>query len=297
MIRRYGLALLSVAIALVSARFLASHNFQGLEFPIFLFAIVLTAWYLGTGPAIFALILCSLAFDYYFTAPFHSFAVERPEIPYYAMYILFASLIVGFAAIRRRAESKLLQTRNELEATNKESEAFAHSALRRSEAYLAEAQTLSHTGSFGWNVTSGEIFWSEETHKIFGLDRDTKPTMEFVMQRIHPDDRNTTQRALDHAINANIDFNIEHRLLMPDGEVKYILALARPSRPSPDNLEFIGAVTDITERKRAEEALRRSEAYLAEGQKLSQTGTWACNIATREMTHWLHHRMMAADAY
>ena len=72
---------------------------------------------------------------------------------------------------------------------------------------------------------------------------------------------------------------------MPDGEVKYILALARPARPSPGDLEYLGAVTDITDRKRAEEALRRSEAYLAEGQKLSRTGTWACNIATREMIH------------
>src|ERR1700679_4003774 len=65
----------------------------------------------------------------------------------------------------------------------------AEEALRRSEAYLAEAQTLSHTGSFGWNVSSGEIYWSEETYKIFGLDRNVKPTMEFVMQRIHPGDR------------------------------------------------------------------------------------------------------------
>jgi light-regulated signal transduction histidine kinase (bacteriophytochrome) len=118
---------LSVAIALTSALFLASHNFKGLEFPLYLFAIVLTAWYQGTGPAIFALILSSLAFDYYFTAPVHSLRVERSEIPYYVMYISFAALIAGFAAIRRRAESELLRARDELQAANKELEAFAYS--------------------------------------------------------------------------------------------------------------------------------------------------------------------------
>jgi K+-sensing histidine kinase KdpD len=127
MIKRYGLALLSVAIALTFALFLASHNFQGMEFPLLLFAIVLTAWYEGTGPAIFALALSSLAFDYYVTAPFHSLRVERSEVPYYVTYILFTALIAGFAAIRRRAESKLLLARDELQAANKELEAFAYS--------------------------------------------------------------------------------------------------------------------------------------------------------------------------
>jgi PAS domain S-box-containing protein len=297
MIRRYGLALSSVVIALAVSLFLASHNFQGLEFPIFLFAIVLTAWYEGTGPAIFALTLSCVVFDYYFTDPLHSLMVGRSEVPYYVMYILFAALIAGFAAIRRRAETELLQARDELQAANKELEAFAGEALRRSETYLTEAQTLSRTGSFGWNVQSGEIYWSDETHKIFGLDRSIKPTMDFVLQRTHPDDRNNVQQALGHAINENIDFNIEHRVLMPDGEVKYVLALARPSRPSPGVLEYLGAVTDVTDRNRAEEALRCSEAYLSEGQKLSHTGTWACNIATREMIHSSqeHRRLFGLD--
>ena len=171
------------------------------------------------------------------------------------------------------------------EADERVERRHAEEALRRSEAYLAEAQALSHTGSFGWNVSTGDIYWSEETHKIFGLDRNVPPTMEFILERTHPDDREGVQQALDHAIRENTDFSVEHRVLMPDGEVKYVLALARPSKHSPGNLEFVGAVTDLTERKHAEEALRHSEAYLAEGQKLSQTGTWACNIATREMIH------------
>jgi signal transduction histidine kinase/CheY-like chemotaxis protein len=177
------------------------------------------------------------------------------------------------------------------EANEKAERIRAEQALRRNEAYLAEAQILSHTGSFGWNVTTGEIYWSDETYKIFRVERAVTPTMELVFQIIHPDDRDTVRRGLDHAIEADIDFSIEHRVLLRDGEVKYILALARPSRPSPGKLEFIGAVMDITARKVAEEALRRSEAYLAEGQRLSRTGTWACNIATREMIHSsLEHR-------
>ena len=171
------------------------------------------------------------------------------------------------------------------EAGEKTERKRAEEALRRSEAYLAEAQSLSHTGSFGLHVSSGNIYWSEETYKIFGLDRNIQPTLAFVLERIHPDDREDVHRSLDRAIKENANFSVEHRVLMPNGEVKYILALARPSKSSPDNLEFVGAVTDVTERKHAEEALRRSETYLAEGQKLSQTGTWACNVATREMIH------------
>jgi light-regulated signal transduction histidine kinase (bacteriophytochrome) len=127
MIKPYGVALLSVVMALAFARLLASHNFQGLEFSLFLFAIALTAWYEGTGPAIVALILSSLAFDYYFTLPLHALQVEPSEIPYYVTYILFATLVAGFAASRRRAEAELLRTRDELQAANKELEAFAYS--------------------------------------------------------------------------------------------------------------------------------------------------------------------------
>jgi len=127
LIKRYGLALLSVVIALAAALFMASQNLHGVEFPVFLFAIVLTAWHEGTGPAIFALILSSVAFDYYFTVPLHSLRVERSEVPYYVTYVLFAALVAGFAAIRRRAESELLRARDELQAANRELEAFAYS--------------------------------------------------------------------------------------------------------------------------------------------------------------------------
>jgi len=156
----------------------------------------------------------------------------------------------------------------------------AEEALRRNEAYSAEAQTLSHTGSFGWNVSSGEIYWSEETFKIFGLEQSVKPTLELVFQRTHPDDRDFARQTIDRAIGASANFDVEHRLLMPDGSLKYIHVLARALETSPGKLEFVGAVTDVTAAKQAEMKLRASEAYLAEAQRLSHTGSFAWDPAT-----------------
>src|SRR6267143_6751626 len=143
------------------------------------------------------------------------------------------------------------------------------SKLQQSEAYLLEAQRLSHTGSFGWNVSSGKIYWSEETYNIFQHDRAVKPTLELVFQRIHPEDRDPVRQQIDRASRDGEGFDIEYRLLMPDGSVKHVHVLARALEPSSGNLEYVGAVTDVTAAKRAEESLRESEAYLTEAQRLS----------------------------
>src|SRR6266853_3172160 len=152
--------------------------------------------------------------------------------------------------------------------------------LQRSEAYLAEAQGLSHTGSFGWRVSTGEIIWSEETFRIFQYDRTTKPTVELLLQRIHPQDTALVEQIIERASRDGEDFDFEHRLLMPDGSVKYVRVVAHTLSDESGSAEFIGAVTDITERKRAGEALRRSESYLAQAQRLTQSGSWAWNVRT-----------------
>jgi signal transduction histidine kinase/PAS domain-containing protein len=133
-------------------------------------------------------------------------------------------------------------------------------SLRQSEAYLAEAQRLSHTGSFGWRVSTGEIFWSEETFRIFQYQRTTKPTLELIFQRVHPEDVALARETVEGASGAGTDFEHENRLVMPDGAVKYIHVLARAQRDKSGAVEFIGAVMDVSDRKRAEEELRRSEA-------------------------------------
>src|SRR6202171_3099475 len=102
-------------------------------------------------------------------------------------------------------------------------------AERRSEAYLAEAQRLSHTGSFGWRPSTDEIIWSEETFRIFQYDQTTKPTVELILQRVHPEDAAFVRETIEHATQDGKDFDFEHRLLMPDASVKYLRIVGRPS--------------------------------------------------------------------
>ena len=157
--------------------------------------------------------------------------------------------------------------------------------LRRREAYLAEAQRLSHTGSFGWRPDSGEIVWSEETYRIFEYDRALKPTIDSIVQRVHHEERADFQKVIDGAARGATDFEHTYRLLLPDGRSRHVHALAHALQDASGNREFVGAVTDITERKTAEEALRSSEAYLAEAQRLSHTGSWAWSLDT-DVRHW-----------
>jgi PAS domain S-box-containing protein len=163
----------------------------------------------------------------------------------------------------------------------------AEEALQRSETYLAEAQRASHTGSFGWSVSSGHIVWSEETFRILGYDPADKPTVEVILQRTHSEDRAFVKGTLDQAAQGRKAFDVEHRLLMPDGSVKYVRVVGHPStNDESGSFEFVGAVTDITESKRAEESLRRSEGYLAEAQRLSHTGSFAGAPGTGEIRYW-----------
>jgi PAS domain S-box-containing protein len=156
MIQRYGLAVLLVSVALEAALFLAKHNFQGVEFPLFLFAIALIAWYEGAGPAILALILSSLAFDYYFTDPFHSFYVTRSEVPYYVMFILFASLVTWFSAVRRRVETELLRARDELKAE----------VIERT--HQASLLDLTHDTIFVRNMSNSITYWNRGAQELYG---------------------------------------------------------------------------------------------------------------------------------
>src|SRR6267154_414238 len=138
------------------------------------------------------------------------------------------------------------------------------SKLQQSEAYLAEAQRLSHTGSFGWYVSSGEIVWSDETYRIFEYDRSVKPTIDSVVQRVHPQDRADFQKVIADASRGATDFEHTYRLLLPEGRVKHVHAIAHALQDASGNREFVGAVTDITVQRHAEAVIKEQEAELRE---------------------------------
>jgi signal transduction histidine kinase len=142
----------------------------------------------------------------------------------------------------------------------------AEEALRRSEAYLAEAQKLSHTGSFGWDVSSGKIYWSQETFRIFEYDPPAEPTLESIIHRTHPEDRALLRQAIDRILQERKHFDFEHRLLMPSGSVKYLRVVGHPSKGESGNFEYMGAVMDISDLKRGVElrgAMARERELLA----------------------------------
>ncbi len=155
----------------------------------------------------------------------------------------------------------------------------AEEQLRRSEAYLSEAQRLSRTGSFGWQVSTGDILWSEQTYQIFGYDDSASPSLKLVIDRTHPDDRQRVRQLLEQVATDGAGFDTKHRLLMPDGAVKYLHVVAHAMSDSSGVVEFIGAVTDITPAKRADESLRKAQADLAHVNRVTTLGQLAASLA------------------
>jgi C4-dicarboxylate-specific signal transduction histidine kinase len=151
--------------------------------------------------------------------------------------------------------------------------------LRRNEAYLTQAQRLSRTGSFGWMPSSGQMFWSEESFRIFEYGNALAPTIDMILQRIHPEDLARVKSTIDLASGHGKSFDIEHRLLMPDGSVKHIHAVAHVVPNEAGQLEFNGAVMDITAAKQAEEELHKTRTELAHVAHVTTVGELSASIA------------------
>jgi PAS domain S-box-containing protein len=177
---------------------------------------------------------------------------------------------------------KVTQRTAELLASNEALKAEI-TERRRSEAFLAQAQRLTSTGSMWWDVASGKIIWSDETFELMQCPKTTTPTVELAMLRCHPEDAERVSDIIMRGTAAGTNMDFEHRLLMPDGTVKHVHVVLQNIANSTSPV-FIGASTDITDRMNAERRLRRSETFLATGQKISQTGIFSWQVDTDELT-------------
>jgi PAS domain S-box-containing protein len=160
-----------------------------------------------------------------------------------------------------------------------------YATLRRSEAYLAEAQRLTHTGSWAWNLRTGELYWSHELHRIYGLDPQIKPSWPWFFDQVHPEDRARVkeQARMESTEKDWAVSEIEFRAVLSDGTVKHLHAISyRVTDDSGETAEVIGTIVDVTQRKRAEaerERLRQLEAGLAHTNRVSMMGEFAASLA------------------
>jgi len=155
----------------------------------------------------------------------------------------------------------------------------AEQALRRSEAFLSEAQYLSHTGSFSWRVATDEITWSEQLYRIYELENSVPVTLELIRTRVHPEDLTLYEKMVEEARDGGSDFEWQYRLLMPDHSIKYMHALARSTRDQDGQLEYIAAVQDVTARRLAEEARDKARSELTHVARVTSLGTLTASIA------------------
>src|SRR5260370_12801471 len=248
----YAMAVVSGAVAIIAAELITRLLHAEPIASSMLCAVIFAAWFGGFGPALLAITLALLAFHYYLVPPINSFtwkdnlfAVDISEVPRLILFLITSLFVTFLISAQRKITETLRRSRDDLQVAIEDQKRIAASLLH-SEMYLTEAQRLSRTGSFGRNVSSEEIFWSDETYRIFGCDRATKPTLEFIFQRGRPQDRAGVQKTIDRASSDGKDFDHEYRLLMPDGSVKYVHAVARAARDASGSVEFVGAVTDVT---------------------------------------------------
>jgi PAS domain S-box-containing protein len=286
---RYALAPVCIAVAL-----LLQISVIGPSFPVwssspppihptglFQVCIIAAAWFGGAGSGFLAALLATLVLPLLISMNYPLIAGFF-DLPRFVAFGI-TGLAVGWGttfrrraeAALRRSELELRKTRNELEMKVLEQTA----ELRRSEALLAEAQKLSRTGSFGWKVSTGEMLWSEETFRIFRYDRTTKPTMELAIQRVHPEDAALVKQTIERASQDGKNFEHECRLVMPNGSVKYVHVVAHAVRDEAGSIEFVGSVMDVTDRKQAEEALRKAQGELAHVTRVMTVGELAASIA------------------
>jgi C4-dicarboxylate-specific signal transduction histidine kinase len=253
----YAVAVLSVGSALAAGLALDAYLKTETHVSLYLCTILFVAWFGGIGPGLFAAALAILVYEFYDLEPAGSFDLELKEtlkLALFAIAVVFVVLLTG--AQKSTAES-----------------------LRRSETNLDEAQRLSHTGSFSWPVANGDVRWSDETYQILEVDRSAKPSVETMLQRVHPDDRELVRGEFDRLCADGRQCDFEHRLLTPSGALKYIHVRAQRLKQDSRTEEIVGALMDVTQARKAQEALDKAQTELAHVTRVTTLGEMSASIA------------------
>jgi PAS domain S-box-containing protein len=283
---RYALSVLAVAIS--TAVTFPVQGF-GVRTSLFFPAVLLATWFGGTAPGLLAVLLSILSINFFFTEPLYAFQFSVRDIPTTIAFLFSALVLSSWSTARKRSENRLRESeselrkaRNELEAKVEERTAklsraneelqteiierkSAEERLRRSEAFLAEGQRISHTGSWSWKVSNGKVTWSEEHFRIFGFDPEkTEPSFQLFLETVHPSDRSFIERSLDEAIKEKRGFDLEFRIALTDGSIKHVQGVGRAVLGESGNVDgYVGTTVDITRRKRGQ-ALFAGEKRLLE---------------------------------
>jgi PAS domain S-box-containing protein len=284
---RYGVAFVSVAAARVLTQVFIHFHLPQPFTALALSAIAITFWYGGTMPGILAAILSSIVRSYFFEPDTSIVARALYDL----VFLIFAILMARVTQTRNELELKVAERTAELTRSNEELKVEitgrkrVEETLRRSEGYLAEAQKLSHTGSWASIPVIGEIkYLSEECYRVLGFDpHGAQPRYETFFQRIHPDDQAKVKDAVQAAGREKAEFELDYRIIHPDGKIRDLHAIGHPvlSR-SGEFVEFVGTVMDVTERKQAEEErekLRQAYADLAHVNRVTTLGELTASLA------------------
>jgi PAS domain S-box-containing protein len=238
---RYGLSVASIAAAIGLISLMEAYLPVAPHVSLFLCAILFSTWFCGIRPGLLASVLSVTAFDYFFLPPLHSLTVEVSQLPRFVMFVVAIFCVCGVSVLARRTRE----------------------ALEESTARLKEAQRLARIGYWERDLLTDHVHWSEEVCRILGVPPPRVLSEAELQKMIHPDDRQLLREALNEALEGKQGYDVEFRVVRPDGEVRSVhawdeIAYDQSGRP----IRMFGTVQDITERKRAAEELRKNQELL-----------------------------------
>ncbi|MEZ2128663.1 MULTISPECIES: ATP-binding protein [unclassified Sinorhizobium] len=272
---KYGLAVLAVAITLPIAIIL-DHDGIPTAFAIMLLTIMFAVWRFGVGPGLLAALLAIFCIRFFFVEPRYTIDPRLLADEGFRRFLLYSESILLLwllGSAQRRGQEK----------------------LKRSEGFLADAQTLSRTGSVSFVALEGDVFWSAEIYRIFGFGSETLPAMQWMLDRVHPDDIVRARRTFYNLAEPSDAIELEHRIVTPSGCTKHLRIYGKAVRQQDGRIRVSAAMMDVSESKRLSESLRKAQAELAHAARLTTMGELVASI-THEVNQPLGAMKLSAQA-